>query len=411
MKKRIVQVGLGSRAECYWDALASTFADGYDLVGFCDINKKRCEWAKTLLKKRYNYPDIPVYGYDEFEKMIQEQKPEIVIVTSIDRTHDDYIVKAMELGCDVVCEKPMTTDEKKAKRILDAIERTGRDLRVVFNCRYMPPISKAKEVLMQNVIGDIKQVHFEWCLDTSHGADYFRRWHRDKHNSGGLLVHKSTHHFDIVNFLLDSTPETVFAFGDLKFYGRENAEKRGVTKFYSRTHGSENAKDDPFAFKMEGDENLEGMYLNVEAEDGYYRDQSVFSDGISIEDTMNLLIRYEDGIQMSYSLNAYSPVEGYHLIMTGTQGRMELEMIAGTARIRVFPMFGEVYEVPYEQLEGAHGGADTIILKDIFAPDGEDPLKRAASHIDGVKSIMIGIAANKSINTGMPVRIRDLIQF
>lgn len=78
-------------------------------------------------------------------------------------------------------------------------------------------------------------MHFEWLLNTEHGADYFRRWHRDKRNSGGLLVHKSTHHFDLVNFWLNSEPETVYAQGDLRFYGKANAEERGVTEFYNRS--------------------------------------------------------------------------------------------------------------------------------------------------------------------------------
>ena len=68
---------------------------------------------------------------------------------------------------------------------------------------------------MKGVIGEINSVHFEWLLNTRHGADYFRRRHRDKRNSGGLLVHKSTHHFDLVNFWLGTTPKTVFAMGGL----------------------------------------------------------------------------------------------------------------------------------------------------------------------------------------------------
>ena len=52
---------------------------------------------------------------------------------------------------------------------------------------------------MDGLVGRPLLVDFSWVLDTSHGADYFRRWHREKQNSGGLLVHKSTHHFDLVN--------------------------------------------------------------------------------------------------------------------------------------------------------------------------------------------------------------------
>lgn len=426
-RKKYVVVGVGGRARVYYESLVRDYKDICELAAFCDINRTRCEYANRVIKEEFGVEPVPIYNIDEFEKMLAEQKPDKVIVTSIDRTHHRYIIKAMELGYDVITEKPMTTDAKKAQEIVDTIEKTGRNLCVTFNYRYAPHSSKVRELLMQNVIGDITQVHFEWFLNTSHGADYFRRWHRDKRNSGGLLVHKSTHHFDLINFWLDSAPETVFAFGDLKFYGRENAEKRGITKFYSRAYGSENAKGDPFALVMEGNENLEGMYLNAEHEDGYFRDQSVFGDGISIEDTMNVLVRYENGVQMSYSLNAYSPVEGFRACLTGTKGRIEVDVLDAVyingegksenegvsigKRIKVLPMFGSAYDVPVEEVAGGHGGADPQLMEDIFAPKGNDPLKRISSHIDGIKSIMVGIAANESMKTGMPVKIRDLIKY
>ncbi len=74
---------------------------------------------------------------------------------------------------------------------------------------------------MEGAIGDILNIDFEWMLDTSHGADYFRRWHRKLENSGGLLVHKATHHFDIINWLIEQDPETVYANGTLHFYGKD----------------------------------------------------------------------------------------------------------------------------------------------------------------------------------------------
>ena len=165
------------------------------------------------------------------------------------------IARAMDLGCDVITEKPLTIDEKKAAFILEAVKRTDKDVRVTFNYRYAPNNTKIRELIMDGVIGDVFSVHFEWLLDTVHGADYFRRWHRNKHNSGGLLVHKSTHHFDLVNFWLGAKPETVFAFGDLNFYGRHNAEKRGMTDFTSRSHGS-HIENDHFAIDLSSNEKL-----------------------------------------------------------------------------------------------------------------------------------------------------------
>ena len=423
-KKRFAHVGIGGRARMYYAALAETYNETSELVAFCDINRTRMEYANEYVEQKLGKP-VPMYGADEFEKMIEETKPDVVIVTSIDRTHHRYIIKAMECGCDVISEKPMTMDADKCQAILDCIERTGKSLRVTFNYRYAPHNTKLREIIMNDTIGKVTQIHFEWMLNTSHGADYFRRWHRDKKNSGGLLVHKSTHHFDLVNFWLGSYPTRVFALGDLKFYGRENAEERGVTKFYSRVHGQANAEGDPFALKMEGNAYLERLYLNAEKDDGYVRDQSVFGDNISIEDTMNVLVQYKSGAQMSYSLNAYSPWEGFRVCMTGTKGRVEMEVIEAVyinaggdsknegvvkgKKITVYPMFGEAYNVPIEEGIGGHGGGDRVLLNDIFGVPEYDPFQRAASHIDGAMSILTGIAGNKSIATGMPIDVLKLV--
>ena len=424
-KKRYAHVGIGGRARMYYHALTTTYKDTAELVAFCDINRTRMEYANEIIKDQFGYHEIPMYGADEFEKMIVETKPDTVIVTSIDRTHHRYIIKAMEMGCDVISEKPMTTDATKCQEIIDCIEKTGKHLRVTFNYRYAPHNTKLRELIMNDTIGKVTQVHFEWMLNTSHGADYFRRWHRDKRNSGGLLVHKATHHFDLVNFWLGTYPKRVFAFGDLKFYGRENAEERGVTKFYSRVYGQENAKGDPFALVMEGNQGLERLYLNAEKDDGYIRDQSVFGDNISIEDTMNVLVQYQNGAQMSYSLNAYSPWEGFRVCLTGTKGRVELQVVEAVyingqgassnegvvrgKKITVYPMFGDAYDVPIPEGVGAHGGGDAVLLNDMFGVPEYDPFHRAASHVDGAMSILTGISANKSIATGMPVDVLSLV--
>ncbi len=426
MKKRYVQVGVGGRARFFYHAIAAgDFKDTSELVGFCDINQTRMDYANSVLEKEFGLEPIPTYPADKFDDMIRDLKPDIVIVTTVDRTHHKYIIRAMELGCDVVTEKPMTMTAEKCQEILDAQKRTGRNIRVSFNYRYAPFHTKCREVIKSGVIGDIFSVHFEWLLDTYHGADYFRRWHRDKRNSGGLLVHKSTHHFDLINFWMGTQPKTVFAFGDLNFYGRENAENRGITKFYNRSTGNPMAEGDPFAIDLRNDGELAGLYYNCEKEDGYIRDQSVFGDGISIEDTMGVLVKYKNGAIMTYSLNAYMPYEGYRIAFNGSKGRVEMTSLelpyingGGTVdgcvekqTIRVFPMFGEAYDIEVEAVDGGHGGGDPILLNDLFGEPTEDEYNRAANHIDGAMSILTGIAANKSIATGLPVEIDSLVKF
>ncbi|NGZ73932.1 Gfo/Idh/MocA family protein [Saccharibacillus alkalitolerans] len=425
-KKTYVLVGSGGRAEFFYGAIASRFRETAELLAFCDINRIRMEYANRMLREKYDYPEVKTYEIDRFDEMIGELKPDCVIVTSVDRTHHTYIVRAMELGCDVITEKPMTTDAAKCREIVEAVARTGRKVRVSFNYRYAPHHTKIRELIEDGTIGDVTSVHFEWLLNTKHGADYFRRWHRDKRNSGGLLVHKSTHHFDLVNFWIGSQPETVFAMGDLLFYGRENAEQRGITKFYDRATGHPNAQGDPFALPLDDNEQLKAMYLDAESEDGYRRDQSVFGDGISIEDTMSVMVRYKNRALLTYSLNAYLPWEGYRIAFNGTKGRIEANVVEQSyvnsggdkalegalqgANILVFPMFGEPYKAEFEEGEGGHGGGDPVLLNDLFGEPTEDRFRRAADHADGARSILTGIAANLSMAQGRAVKVDELVR-
>ena len=326
----------------------------------------------------------------------------------------------------MITEKPMTIDVPRTLSIFDAVSKTGKNVRVTFNYRYAPHNTKVFELIRSGAIGKVTSVHFEWCLDTFHGADYFRRWHRDKKNSGGLLVHKSTHHFDLINFWLQTRPATVYAQGDLKFYGRENAESRGVDKFYTRANGSEVAQGDPFALHLKDHEQLKALYLDAEHEDAYYRDQSVFGDGISIEDTMNVLVRYKNGAVLTYSLTAYAPWEGFRVSFNGTGGRLELEVVehsyvnsggeqtvegsTSKTTLMLRQLLKQPEEIEIPSVGGAHGGGDAVLLNDLFGEPVTDEYMRAASHVDGALSILTGIAANRSIATGQVVNVDDVLR-
>jgi len=432
-RKRYAVVGTGGRAVLFIDALAGDYREVGEIVGFCDISNTRMAWYNQRLATDFSLPAVPTFLPAEFDSMIEQTRPDVVIVTTMDSTHHQYIIRAMELGCDVISEKPMTTDAPKACAIMDAIARTGKKLSVTFNMRYTPPATKIYELVRSGVIGTPNAVDFSWVLDTNHGADYFRRWHREKDKSGGLLVHKSTHHFDLVNWWVGSYPQTVFAMGDLRFYGRKNAESRGEKHrtLYDRYTGKTAAQGDPFALSLDSEASLRGLYLNAEADSGYVRDRNVFGDHITIEDTMAVMAKYRNGVILNYSLICYSPWEGWRAWITGTKGRIEINarygshIISGQGdaelavaqndglehQITVLPMFGRPYEIEIPTLPGGHGGGDPLMLKPLFDPDSAepDPFHRAASHIDGAASILMGISANQSIETGMPVNCNDLI--
>ena len=412
-KKRYAQVGCGGRSGMYTKAIVEKYPDHAELVALCDINQGRMD-----LKNR-------------FEEMISQTKPDTVIVTTgPDATHSDYIIRAMEAGCDVVTEKPMTTDEAKCRAILETRQRTGKHIQVTFNYRYAPHRSQVKEMLQEGVIGDVLSVDFCWPLDTRHGADYFRRWHRKRDNSGSLLVHKATHHFDLVNWWLGDSPEEVFCHGSRKFYVPATADELGLTERTERCHTCPHLPDGSCKFSLDLTEsdNLRQMYLECEDEDGYFRDRCVFSGEIDIWDNMSVSVRFKSGAMMNYFLHTYCPWEGYQIAFNGSRGRLEhgstqFGYISGEQEsaapgqvkkegtyIIVHPMFGQTHSVEPRKGTGGHGGGDSPLLDDIFLPDPpHDPLGRRADHVDGAWSILTGVAAYHSIDRSAPVNAPDLI--
>lgn len=424
-RRRYVTIGAGARHRMYQDAIETTYRDVAELVAICDTNPGRLEEAKRRSKRNGAQPP-PVYLARDFDRMIKETRPEFVIVTSVDSTHDDYIVRAMEAGCDVISEKPMTTTAEQTQRVIDARKRTGRTCRVTFNLRYSPPRAQVKELLMNGEIGDVLSADFHWMLNTQHGTDYFRRWHSNKVNSGGLMVHKSTHHFDLMNWWLSSMPVSVFATGKREFYTPKMAKRLGLQSHHERCRTCPEKAKCGFFMDLAGDPELKATYLDHEHHDGYFRDRCVFRPDIDIEDTMNVLVNYDTGATLTYSLNAFNAWEGYHVVLNGTKGRLEHSaaeksytsgtkaqqgaLADGGVSTRIIPLRGKPREITPWNGEGEHGGGDRMMLDEIFRPTGTpDKYMRNSDERGGAASCLIGIAANRCFETKQPVLISDLV--
>ena len=303
-------------------------------------------------------------------------------------------MRSLDAGVDVVVEKPLTIDPESTRRIAEAVERSGRQVVVTHNYRYSPRNSGLKELIKYGSIGTPLSVTFEWVLDTAHGADYFRRWHRDKANSGGLLVHKASHHFDLVNWLLADTPTQVYARGGVRFYGSENAAARRMAPHPER--GTHDGTHSPWELDLRSDPRLKALYLDNESYDGYHRDQDVFGPGVTTEDNLAVIVDYARGATLSYALNAHAPWEGYRIAVNGDQGRAELDVVeraavltdadgrfvvdpsaaaesssrTGGERLTLQRHWEVAQDVKIKEGTGAHGGGDALLLADVFRGPG-----------------------------------------
>ncbi len=422
---RIALVGTGIRGVNFWGKnLQEQYSDVLTFAALCDINPGRLEFARKHIGG-----DCPVFT--DFDRMLEEVKPDLLIVTTVDSTHHEFIVKGLKAGINVITEKPLTTEDWKCREILKAEEESGKQVIVGFNYRWSPHATRLKELLEQKRVGDISSVDFHWYLNVYHGASYFRRWHGIMERGGSLWVHKSTHHFDLLNWWLDSDPIEVSAYGALEHYGA-NHKFRGPN-----CRNCAYTDDCKFYYDITKSNMYMKLYVENEKYDGYIRDNCLWRSEIDIYDKMSAQIKYANGVIVNYSLTTYSPYEGWRIAFNGMSGRIEswqdipwrkkeltaqaqlhaAEMNQSDAQefedfeeIMIMDNFAEDYEMArVDKPRGGHGGGDRRLQDRIFRNREEaDPLKHSAGSRDGAMSILIGIAARKSIELNRPVKISEV---
>ena len=426
-KRRYVVCGVSGRAIGMWiKPMYETFSKQAEFVGMLDIDPIRFDVCKRQIPES---ADVPCYKVDEFDKMIEETRPDAVFVVCRDSFHAEYIIKALEKDLDVITEKPMTINWEQAVKVREAEKKSKGKVTCTFNYRYAPTHRKLREMVLEGKIGRVTHVDLNWYIDIKHGSSYFHRWNRMRENSGSLSIHKSSHHFDLVNWWVDGVPEYVHAFGALNHYGPNGifnpSKKDGrhcneceekmqcpYKARWSTRNSSIFAKDDHIN-AFEGPKKLFTTYRP---------DMCMFDSEINIHDTFIANIKYRNGVLLNYSANFSTPYEGYHLAFNGTHGRIETMEFggaggaalpnpnpAGVQVIDYFPIFQGRERINVVKREGGHGGGDSAIHEDIFL--GEDPARKfdiLAKSVDGLRAISIGDAVYESIMDG---QVKDLTGF
>ncbi|MDQ1913481.1 Gfo/Idh/MocA family oxidoreductase [Paenibacillus sp. GD4] len=426
MKKRYAICGVSGRAlGMFAKPILSTFSASCELVGLLDRDPVRFD----LYRSRYpEHADVKTYGEQDFDRMVDETRPDVIIVAGRDDTHARYVIAALERDLDVITEKPMVTTGEDCRRVLEAEQASKGTVTVTFNYRYAPIHTRIKELILEGKLGRITSIDLNWYLDTYHGSSYFKRWNRVREHSGGLSIHKCTHHFDLVNWWIDQKPMEVFAYGALNYYGAEGeanpkkedgrycgtCEYTADCDYYSRW----NARSKNIRIP---DDHLESLTAEKQAfpYSDYRPDRCIFDSEIDIEDTYTASIRYNGGALLSYSVNFSLPYEGYRLAINGTKGRLETMEYHAPKRtpfptpvqtIDYFPLFGSKETIHVVHKEGGHGGGDPLLLEDLFMGEDQSRPYRVLSGAEaGAYSVATGEAVWRSVKEHRPITIAEVI--
>jgi len=420
IKKRYILAGTGNRGLymyarplCCDDELT----EYAELVGLFDTSRARMEFVRKELGRE---PEFPCET--DFDTLASKVDFDGVIVAAKDSAHAELIKKALSCGKRVFCEKPVCTNETEVREILRAEKESAGEVFVTHNMRYSPAFSEIRKKIAEGIVGRLIYVEFNDFLDRRHGADYFRRWHGVKGNSGGLAVHKASHHYDILNYIVESFGDTLYATGASSFYGK-NGPFRG-----ERCSTCHHAAECEFYADIFNSEKKEGLYRNAEEETGYFRDGCLFREEIDAEDNFHSVFTYQNGVKAVFTLSAFCPFEGYRAVFEGTEGRLEYNTVGqadwapGTAQtpgisesagksLRFFSVREGIRDIPIPKAEGGHGGADPALRKDFFINSWtqEERSPQTATLMEGCQAVLMGAAVNISIRENRVVDVQGLL--
>ena len=413
--KKILLIGASVRVSRLVREVREKYPE-YKFVGVVDSDP-----AKAADFCTFNQVALPIYSNTEFDRAVSEQHPDLAVITTSDCTHADYIVKCLDLKISCVVEKPLCINAAQCQAIWDAQKRNPEVYAVTMhNSRYHHAVRETLKLVRSGNIGNIRSILYNEKLDHFHGSSYFRRWNRHKDFSGGLQIHKSSHHFDKVNFLLGRKPLWVAANGCQTAYGPK--QHHAPAKNCSNCPEADSCE---FFLDFHKNKVYEQLY-NGNDQHQYTPDQCIYDKEADAEDFINIFVMYEGGIPMSYTLSACCAYEGEEIILEGTDGRLEMcrhafrrpESRGGDALtmrkenvLRVFRFAQaevENFDADDDVKDADHGGCDELIYRDLFANGNSEML---ATLEDGIYAVLIGAAANISMqNNGAKVDIDTIFK-
>lgn len=388
--KNIFLIGAGNRAiELFIKPLNIEHYTNTKIIGIYDINLHRAELLSSLSS---DY--IPVYH--SLSEVLRNPNIDIFVILTPDHTHAPLICYLLQhQKAEIMCEKPLCISMEQAETLFHLPDKEKNRIHVLLNSRFMPINMAIKEILSDGIIGKPLFISYHWNIDIPHGTEYFRRWHSDINQSGGMLVHKSCHHFDLMNWWLQDSPKLVSSIGSKNYYVSNTDHGKYCRECSNKCEYRIDLCRQPL---------IKQMYFDAETEDGYLRDKCIY-ENVTINDTLCSQIIYERQTVVSYTINFYSYSPSWNINFVGSCGTIytNFDPKAQSNNIHIQLNTGEQKSIPICTNPLKHSGADLEIRKILFS--GNHEMKDTDTfHIgnftDGLSASLIGILSNCSLTEG-----------
>lgn len=383
MKKyKIGIIGAGMRAMFFINDILK--CSELEVVAVSDISQHSLEQLCRKYDKQWD-------TYLNHKDLLARDDIEAVFILSPDYVHEEQAVAAFEAGKHVFLEKPIAITLEGGKRVIEARDKSGKILLIGFVLRYNKAYKKMKEFIDIGIIGELKT---GWVLHSvGSGSDwYFHDWHGTMSNTGGLLLQKGSHDFDIINWVVDSKVKRIAAFGNRDFFGGDKPNELVCQNCEERNSCSEAILDRNLSWKRQDGGHTEVLY-------NQWRNKCAYREEVDVLDNHQVILEYENGVKVSYMECHYTPEDNREYIFIGTKGKLKFDDAEALITIHLRKgMYDRKEKIIYQNmhLTEGHGGGDQNILYDFVhaIATGKQPICGGEA---GFEAIQLGLIAHEAI--------------
>ncbi len=407
---KIALIGAGNRGIAYTNNMAELGKEYFDVIAVCDPDEK----VRNIIKEKHGISDDMCFeSYDEF--FSKGKIADAVIVATMDDLHLDPTLKAIDLGYDILMEKPVCPNAEDCVKIANAAKEKKVKILVCHVLRYTPFFSMLKNMIDEDKLGEVQAIHHIECVGNLHQAHSFVRgnWHNSKESSC-MILQKCCHDLDIIQYLIGDKCKKISSFGSLSYFKKENAPEGAPLRCTDGCPHADTCMYNAIEIYVRNPLNL--WYKGAATKSIEYSDEEmmeflktsdygkcVYHSDNDVVDRQVVNLEFEKGAVATLSMNAFNHAGRFIRIM-GTKGEIYGDMNANTIeyfdfntrKTNTIDLKSEEFVSFYDKLAG-HGGGDMGIVKSLYKYlTGEIDKKNLSEIGVSVENHLLSFAAEKA---------------
>lgn len=418
MKKlKVILIGAGNRGGVYTDVM-SDLPEQFQVVAVAEPRDSRRE----RIQQKHNLPDNMCFT--DYKPLLALGKiADIALIATMDRDHFEPAMMAIDLGYDLMLEKPITPTPEECIALTENAKKHGVRVVICTVLRYTPLFIKLKEIIDSGRIGKVMSINHEECVEFVHQSHSFVRgnWGNSERSSV-MLLQKSCHDMDILQWLLGKKCKKVQSFGALTYFTEENAPEGAPERCIEGCPVGDTCIYNSVKLYLESDSNwfrsaatklVKSTDEDVKKslmESNYGKCVFHCDNDVVDHQTVNML--FEDDVTVTFTMNAFN-TGGRYINIYGTKGEIRAAL-KGDTPIRVYDIVSkETEEIPSSGTDGVlggHGGGDAGIVRTLYSyMVGEYNGVSVPTIEESCYNHLITFAAEHARNTGTVVDVEEYI--